>query len=131
MAGTNCHSVDKVVRLGSKEVEELVEIDMREVREVLTKVEALATTILDQNGMCLSPTGCEIRRERISLAKVLTLDHRPKCLRTGDRWWKGKVIWEEISLLLVTAMRWRNGLKGRGSHGKWGKRVNVWRSEEE
>ena len=66
MAGTNCHSVDKVVRLGSKEVEQLVEIDMREVREVLTKVEALATTILDQNGMYLSPTGCEIRRENQS-----------------------------------------------------------------
>jgi hypothetical protein len=89
MAGTNCHSVDKVVRLGSKEVEQLVEIDMMEVREVLTKVEALATTILDQNGMYLSPTGCEIRQERSSLAKALILDHRPKCLRTGDRWWKG------------------------------------------
>ena len=53
-AGTSCHSVDQVVRLGSKEVEQLVEIDMKEVREVLTKVEALATTSLDQNGMYLS-----------------------------------------------------------------------------
>jgi hypothetical protein len=30
-----CHSVNQVVQLGSDEVEQLVEIDMREVREVL------------------------------------------------------------------------------------------------
>ena len=42
-----CHSVDQVEKLGSKEVEHLVEIDMEEVREVLTKVEALATTAME------------------------------------------------------------------------------------
>ena len=28
ITGTSCHSVDQVVKLGSKEVEQLVEIDM-------------------------------------------------------------------------------------------------------
>jgi hypothetical protein len=33
--GNRCHSVDQVVKLGSKKVEQLVEIDMIEVREVV------------------------------------------------------------------------------------------------
>ena len=37
ITGTSCHSVDQVVKLGSKEVEQLVEIDMEEVREVLAE----------------------------------------------------------------------------------------------
>jgi hypothetical protein len=47
--GNLCHSVDQLLKLGSKEVEQLVEIDMREVREVLAKVETFATTALDNN----------------------------------------------------------------------------------
>ena len=87
--GDLCHSVDQVVKLGSNEVEQLVEIDMREVREVLAKLETLAITALDNNRMYMSDSGCEIRRERISLASALQLRQQLRCLRTEDRWWKG------------------------------------------
>jgi hypothetical protein len=125
MAGTNRHSVDQVVRLGSKEVEQLVEIDMKEVREVLAKVKALATTSLDQNGMYCLTVAVKFARRGLAWRAFSGWNSDLSASEQEIDGGKEGATWEGTSLQLVTAMRWRSGSKGRDLHGRWERRESA------